>query len=39
MSDFTYEAIYLLEALTNIAFKAAFIYLINKYIEIRSVKQ
>jgi len=39
MSDFSYELIYMLEALTNIGFKVVFIYLIYKYIEMRSLKQ
>ena len=39
MNEFTYDMIYLLESLTNIAFKIAILYLINKYIEIRSIKQ
>ena len=39
MNEFTYDMVYLLEAITNILFKVALIYLINKYLEIRRIKQ
>ena len=38
MNEFTYDMIYLIEAITNVGFKIAFIYLINKYLEIRRIK-
>jgi len=38
MNDFTYELIYIIEAMTNIGFKIAVIYLIARYIEIRRLK-
>ena len=39
MSMWCYDLIYVLEAMTNIAFKAAFIVLLYKYIEIMRIKQ
>jgi len=39
MSDFTYELLYTLEAITNIGFRIAVVYLIIQYLKIRSLKQ
>ena len=39
MNEFTYDMIYLVESVTNILFKAALLILINKYLEIRRIKQ
>ena len=39
MEMWCFDLIYVLEAITNIAFKAGIIVLLYKYIEIRRIKQ
>ena len=38
MSEALYDLLYILEAVTNILFKAYLLYLIYQYIEIRRIK-
>ena len=39
MNEFTYDMIYITEAVVNVLFKIAIIILINKYLQIRRIKQ
>ena len=39
MNEFAYDMIYLFQSIIDIAFKVALIYLLNKYLEIRRIKQ
>ena len=39
MNEFTYDMIYITEAVVNVSFKIAIIILINKYLQIRRIKQ